>query len=47
MLGLFIFAFRRFFMKGYWTGTAYMGLVGGRYMQFVSEEEYIDYMKGE
>lgn len=31
-------------MKGYYTGTGYMGLVGTRYMLFISEEEYIEYM---
>lgn len=31
-------------MKGYYKGTGYMGLVGTRYMLFISEEEYIEYM---
>lgn len=34
-------------MKGYWNGYCYMGYVGGRYMPFVSDKEYEEYMKGE
>ena len=32
-------------MKGYITDHGYMGLVGSRYMLFVSEEEYYEYME--
>lgn len=32
-------------MKGYSTGDGYMGYVRGRYMLFVSESEYYDYME--
>ncbi len=31
-------------MKGYVTGSGYMGLVDGRYVLFASEEEYMEYM---
>ena len=31
-------------MKGYLTGSGYMGFVEGRYMLFVSEEEYEEYL---
>ena len=31
-------------MKGYTTGSGYMGYVNGRYMLFASEIEYEDYM---
>ncbi len=34
-------------MKGYLTGSGYMGYVDGRYMLFSSEEEYLDYMSDE
>lgn len=30
-------------MKGYWTGYSYMGWVGDRYIEFVSESEYEEY----
>lgn len=30
---------------GYYTSYSYRGLVNGRWMEFVSEEEYIDYLK--
>lgn len=32
-------------MKGYVTQSGYMGLVQGRYILFVSEKEYIEYME--
>ena len=31
-------------MKGYATAEGYMGFVNGRYMLFVSESEYSEYM---
>ncbi len=31
-------------MKGYYTQDGYMGFVGGRYMLFASETDYMDYM---
>lgn len=31
-------------MKGYDTQNGYMGYVDGRYMLFVSEEEYREYL---
>lgn len=31
-------------MKGYWNGYSYMGWVGDRYIEFVSESEYEEYM---
>lgn len=31
-------------MKGYYTASGYMGLVGGSYMLFASEEEYREYL---
>ena len=31
-------------MKGYTTAEGYMGFVNGRYMLFVSESEYREYM---
>lgn len=31
-------------MKGFDTGSGYMGFVEGRYILFASEEEYYDYM---
>ncbi len=34
-------------MKGYVTGSGYMGLVNGRYILFASEAEYEDYMSEE
>ncbi len=34
-------------MKGYLVGDGYMGLVGGRYMLFSSEEEYEEYLLNE
>lgn len=34
-------------MKGYNTANGYMGLVDGRYMLFVSEEEYREYMENQ
>ena len=32
-------------MKGYNTQNGYMGFVGDRYMLFVNESEYLDYMR--
>lgn len=32
-------------MKGYYIGEGYMGLVGTRYILFVNEEEYLEFMK--
>ena len=32
-------------MKGYWTYYGYMGFVDGRYMPFVSDIEYLEYME--
>ncbi len=34
-------------MKGYDTASGYMGLVEGRYVLFVSEAEYADYLREE
>lgn len=31
-------------MKGYYTSYGYRGYVDGRYMLFVSESEYLDYI---
>lgn len=31
-------------MKGFNTSDGYMGLVGGRYILFASEDEYYEYM---
>lgn len=32
-------------MKGYTTAAGYMGLVDGRYLLFVSEQEYREYLE--
>ena len=32
---------------GYYTPYGYKGLVDSIWMEFVSEEEYLDYIKGE
>lgn len=32
-------------MKGYVTSAGYMGLVAGKWMLFVSESEYYEYLK--
>lgn len=32
-------------MKGYVTAGGYMGMVEGRYILFVSEEEYMEYIE--
>lgn len=32
--------------KGYWTSTSYMGWIDGRYKEFVSEEEYLEIVRG-
>lgn len=32
-------------MKGYYTGYSYMGWVGDRYVEFVSESEYLEYIQ--
>ena len=34
-------------MKGYYTGSGFMGYVEGRYILFVSEAEYEEYLSGE
>lgn len=34
-------------MKGYDTAGGYMGFIGGRYILFASEAEYVDYMSDE
>ena len=34
-------------MKGYDTGSGYMGYVNGGYILFASEDEYFDYMREE
>ncbi len=31
-------------MKGYYTGSGYMGYINGRYMLFSSERDYEEYM---
>lgn len=31
-------------MKGYVTGSGYMGLVGEEYMLFASEGDYLEYL---
>ncbi len=31
-------------MKGYNTANGYMGLVGGRYMLFASEGDYLEFL---
>ena len=33
-------------MKGYDTDFGYMGFVGGRYILFASEREYVEFMRG-
>ena len=33
-------------IKGYLTGTGYMGYVNGKYILFATESEYIDFMQG-
>ena len=32
-------------MKGYFVNDGYMGMVGGRYMLFASEEDYREYLE--
>lgn len=34
-------------MKGYLTNFGYMGWIGTKWMLFSTEEEYVEYMKGE
>ena len=34
-------------VKGYYVPNGYMGFVEGKYILFVSESEYYEYMKGE
>ena len=34
-------------MKGFYVGNGYMGLVEGKYMLFISEEEYEEYLRDE
>ena len=31
-------------IKGFWTSYSYMGYVDGCYLEFVSEQEYLDYI---
>lgn len=31
--------------KGYWNGYSYMGYVGDHYEEFVSETEYLEYVR--
>ncbi len=31
--------------KGYYVSNGYMGLVGGRYYLFCSEEDYMEYLE--
>lgn len=33
-------------IKGYYTDSAYWGLVDGKYMQFESESAYLEYLEG-
>ena len=33
-------------IKGYYVSSGYMGFVKGKYMLFVSESEYYEYMEG-
>lgn len=33
-------------MKGFNTSDGYMGLVGGKYILFASEDDYYEYMNG-
>ncbi len=32
-------------MKGYYISEGYMGLVGTKYVLFVNEEEYLEFLK--
>ena len=32
-------------MKGYYIDVAYMGFVGSKYILFVNEEEYLEFME--
>lgn len=32
-------------MKGYYISEGYMGLVGKKYVLFVNEEEYLEFVK--
>lgn len=32
-------------MRGYYTNFGYLGYVSGHWMLFVSEEEYVEYMR--
>ncbi len=34
-------------MRGYFTGSGYMGQVEGKYILFASEEDYDEYMEDE
>ena len=36
---------RAFFMRGYFTGAGFYGLVDGKYILFSSESEYYEYME--
>lgn len=31
-------------MRGYWTNYGYMGLVGDKWILFVNEQEYLEYI---
>lgn len=35
------------FIKGYYTGYGYMGLINGKYRLFATEEEYAEIFKEE
>lgn len=32
-------------IKGYWTDEYYMGFVDGEYKRFVSDTEYVEYLR--
>ena len=33
-------------MKGYYNNSGYMGYVGGRWVLFACEQDYVEYMEG-
>ena len=33
-------------MKGYYNSSGYMGYVGGRWVLFACERDYVEYMEG-
>ena len=33
-------------MKGYYNNSGYMGYVGGRWVLFACESDYVEYMEG-